>query len=81
MEELNVKQRLSTVVRRRILKFFGHVMRRGDDNFKKLIVQDKIESIRPRRLSQNDGSNKSRKLQGHHYRKTLEEQTKVKRYC
>lgn len=48
LEELQINVRLSTIVRQRILKFFGHVSRRKDDNLEKLMIQGKIEGKRPR---------------------------------
>lgn len=48
LEELGIQERLSSVVKRRILKYFGHVTRRKDDNLEKLVVQGKPEGKRPR---------------------------------
>jgi len=48
LQELGIGQRLSSIVRTRILTFFGHVSRRGDVSVERLIVQGKIEGTRPR---------------------------------
>lgn len=48
LDELSIKERLSTQVRSRILKFFGHVSRRGNDSIERLVVQGKVEGTRPR---------------------------------
>ncbi|KPI92872.1 hypothetical protein RR46_14093 [Papilio xuthus] len=48
LEELGIKQRLSCIVRVRILTFFGHVCRRDDESIQRLVVQGKVEGNRPR---------------------------------
>lgn len=48
LNELRIKDRLSTICRRRILQFFGHISRRENDNLERLIVQGKVEGKRPR---------------------------------
>lgn len=48
LNELNITDRLSTICRRRIFQYFGHVSRRNQDNLEKLIVQGKIERRRLR---------------------------------
>lgn len=48
LNELNIQDRLSTICRRRILQYFGHITRRDKDNLEKLIVQGKVEGRRPR---------------------------------
>ncbi|XP_049886587.1 uncharacterized protein LOC126381094 [Pectinophora gossypiella] len=39
MTQLQIKTRLSTICQQRILSYFGHTMRRGDDSLEKLIVE------------------------------------------
>lgn len=46
--EINEAQRLSQIVLARILKFFGHINRRDDNNLEKLVIQGKMEGKRPR---------------------------------
>lgn len=48
LEEVKVKDRLSTICLRRILQFFGHVARRGEDSLEKLIVVGAVEGKRGR---------------------------------
>ena len=48
LEELNIKDRLSTVCMRRVLRFFGHVVRRGADSLERLLVTGCVEGTRPR---------------------------------
>jgi len=48
LQELGIGQRLSSIVRARILTFFGHVSRRGDVSVERLIVQGRIKGTRPR---------------------------------
>ena len=48
IQELGVKQRLSSIVQSRILTFFGHICRRGDVAIERLVVQGKVEGCRPR---------------------------------
>jgi len=51
LEELNIQVRLSTKTKQLIIKYFGHVSRRKDDNKEKLMVQGKVEKTRRRRRS------------------------------
>lgn len=48
IQELNITERLSTSIQSRILKYFGHVMRRDTDCMEKLIIQGKVPGRRPR---------------------------------
>lgn len=48
LQELCIKQRLSSIVQGPILTFFGHASRRGDDSVERLVVQGIIEGTRPR---------------------------------
>lgn len=48
LEELGIKQRLSSIVQARILTFFGHVIRRDNVSIERLVVQGKVEGTRPR---------------------------------
>lgn len=48
LQELGIKQRLSAIVQARILQFFGHVSRRGNDSIERLVVQGKVEGTRAR---------------------------------
>ncbi|XP_045488503.1 uncharacterized protein LOC123690047 [Pieris rapae] len=48
LQELGIKQRLFSTVQSRILTFFGHVSRRGDQSIERLVVQGKVEGTRPR---------------------------------
>lgn len=48
LQELGIKQRLSSVVQSRILTFFGHVSRRGELSIERLVVQGKVEGTRSR---------------------------------
>uniref|UniRef100_A0A2H1W7G4 SFRICE_021062 n=1 Tax=Spodoptera frugiperda TaxID=7108 RepID=A0A2H1W7G4_SPOFR len=48
LQELGIKQRLSTLVQSRILKLFGHISRRDNDSLDRLVVQGKVEGSRPR---------------------------------
>ncbi|KAJ8709300.1 hypothetical protein PYW07_001902 [Mythimna separata] len=47
LKELNVKERLSSAVQIRILKFFGHITR-NEDSMERLVVQGKVEGKRSR---------------------------------
>lgn len=46
LEKLNIQKRLSEVCKQRILKFFGHLMRRDGHSLEKQIIQGKIEGRR-----------------------------------
>ncbi|KAJ0174897.1 hypothetical protein K1T71_010005 [Dendrolimus kikuchii] len=48
LEELDIKQRLSSIVQGRILTFFGHITRREDTSVERLVVQGKVEGTRAR---------------------------------
>lgn len=48
LQELGIKQRLSSVVQSRILQYFGHVSRRGNDSIERLVVQGRVEGTRSR---------------------------------
>ncbi|KAJ8710368.1 hypothetical protein PYW07_009734 [Mythimna separata] len=48
LKELGVKERLSTLVRSRIFKYFGHICRRESDSIERLVVQGKVNGTRPR---------------------------------
>lgn len=47
LKELNIKERLSSIVQIRILKFFGHITR-NEDSMERLVVQGKVEGKRAR---------------------------------
>ncbi|XP_011685474.1 PREDICTED: uncharacterized protein LOC105448526 [Wasmannia auropunctata] len=47
LKEVGIKERLSVTCRKRIL-YFGHVVRRGDENLEKLVLTGSVESKRPR---------------------------------
>jgi hypothetical protein len=53
MEELKVPNRLSTFVNKRMLQFFGHVVRRDGENLEKIIMEGKVEGRRPRGRTAN----------------------------
>lgn len=53
LNELEIGDRLSTICRRRILRYFGHIVRRDQSNLEKLVAQGKIEETRPRGRSPN----------------------------
>lgn len=48
LTQLNVKTRLSTTCLHRVLSYFGHIMRRGDESLEKLVVVGGIEGKRAR---------------------------------
>ena len=48
LSQLKVKTRLSTICRQRILAYFGHVVRKGDENLEKLIMVGNTEGKRSR---------------------------------
>lgn len=48
LDVIQEPQRLSQTVYSRILRYFGHVSRRENDNLDRLIVQGKLEGRRPR---------------------------------
>ncbi|KAI8433243.1 hypothetical protein MSG28_015319 [Choristoneura fumiferana] len=48
LQELGIKQRLSSIVQSRILTFFGHICRKGDAAMERLVIQGKVEGTRPR---------------------------------
>lgn len=48
LNELRVQQRLSSICYQRILRFFGHIVRRPGENLEKLVVQGKVEGKRSR---------------------------------
>ncbi|PZC86879.1 hypothetical protein B5X24_HaOG201738 [Helicoverpa armigera] len=48
IQELGVKQRLSSIVQCRILTFFGHITRREGVSVERLVVQGKVEGTRAR---------------------------------
>lgn len=48
LQELGIKQRLSSIVQSRILTFFGHISRRDNTSVERLVVQGKVEGTRPR---------------------------------
>ena len=43
LAQLHIKQRLSTICHQRILSYFGHIVRRGDENLEKLIIVGNVE--------------------------------------
>jgi hypothetical protein len=49
LKELRIKQRLPTLVKTRILSFFGHVSRRNNDSIERLVVQGRANGKRPRK--------------------------------
>ncbi|XP_050511592.1 uncharacterized protein LOC126887803 [Diabrotica virgifera virgifera] len=48
LNQLKIKKRLSTICLQRILQFFGHVVRRGDDSLERLIVSGNVPGRRSR---------------------------------
>ncbi|KAI8442208.1 hypothetical protein MSG28_005792 [Choristoneura fumiferana] len=48
LQELGIKQRLSSMVQSRILTFFGHICRKEDAAMERLVIQGKVEGTRPR---------------------------------
>ncbi|PZC85948.1 hypothetical protein B5X24_HaOG214313 [Helicoverpa armigera] len=48
LQELGIKQRLSSLVHSRILSYFGHVCRRGEVAIERLVAQGRVEGTRPR---------------------------------
>jgi hypothetical protein len=48
LSQLYINTHFSTICLRRILSYFGHIMRRGDDNLEKLIVVGEVEDKRTR---------------------------------
>ncbi|CAH2242819.1 jg11752 [Pararge aegeria aegeria] len=48
LDELSIKQRLSSAVQVRILSFFGHVSRSNNVSIERLVVQGKVEGSRAR---------------------------------
>ena len=48
LAQLHIKQRLSTICHQRILSYFGHIVRRGDENLEKLVIVGNVEGKRPR---------------------------------
>jgi len=61
LKELKIKNRLSTIIKHRILKYFGHTIRQ--DGLKKLVLQGKVEESRGKRRSATEytDNNKSNK--------------------
>ncbi|CAH2264878.1 jg5707 [Pararge aegeria aegeria] len=51
LDELSIKQRLSSAVQVRILSFFGHVSRRNDVSIERLVVQGKVEGQSTRKIT------------------------------
>jgi hypothetical protein len=52
LKELKIKLRLSDEIQLRIIRYFGHIMRRELDNMDRLILQGKVEGTRLRGRSQ-----------------------------
>ena len=48
LRELDIKQRLSSIVKARILTFFGHISRQSDISMQRHVIQGKVEGSRPR---------------------------------
>lgn len=48
LNQLKIKTRLSTICQQRILAYFGHLMRRGDDNLEKLVIVGNVNGKRSR---------------------------------
>lgn len=48
LSQLRIKTRLSTICQQRILSYFGHTVRRGDESLEKLIVVGNTEGKRSR---------------------------------
>jgi hypothetical protein len=48
LEELKIKDRLSTICLKRILQFFGHIARRGEESLERLVVVGSVEGRRAR---------------------------------
>lgn len=57
LNELSIKDRLSTTCYRRILQFFGHIARRDPDCLEKLVVVGSVEERRSRGRSPTRWSN------------------------
>lgn len=47
-DEIQIPDQLSKIINRSILKYYGHISRRDDDNLERLIIQGKMEGKRPR---------------------------------
>ena len=48
LQELKIEVRLSTICLQRILRFFGHISRRGEDGLERLVVSGTMEGQRGR---------------------------------
>ena len=48
LQELNITTRLSSVCLERVLRFFGHIARRGEESLEKLIMVGRAPGVRPR---------------------------------
>ena len=48
LSQLGIETRLSSLCLQRILSYFGHIMRRGDDSLEKLVIVGNIEGKRSR---------------------------------
>ncbi|CAH2261295.1 jg21964 [Pararge aegeria aegeria] len=48
LAQLGVRVRLSSICYQRLLSYFGHIMRRGNDSLEKIIVTGNTEGKRPR---------------------------------
>ncbi|XP_071582447.1 uncharacterized protein [Temnothorax nylanderi] len=73
LKELNITDRLSTICRRRVLQYFGHITRRNQDNLEKLIVQGKVEGKRPRGRSPSRWLDQIKDITGQPLQKNLRE--------
>lgn len=62
IKELGIRERLETTVRKRVLKFFGHIIRQ--DNIETITIQGKIEEMRGRGRSPTRYTDQLRKLTG-----------------
>jgi hypothetical protein len=52
LKELKIKRRLSDEIQVRIIRYFGHILRRELDNMGRLILQGKVEGTRIRGRSE-----------------------------
>ncbi|CAH2260387.1 jg15518 [Pararge aegeria aegeria] len=55
LDELSIKQRLSSAVQLRILSFFGHVSRRNDVSIERLVVQEEPRLFEERQPLEKSG--------------------------
>lgn len=64
IQRLRIKERLSTICLRRILQFFGHIVRRGPDNLERLVVLGDLQGRRGRGRAPARWSDQVKELTG-----------------